>query len=223
MGSACAALHRDNGTRVVTGAAVAGLEGDGRVERVALTDGTRLDADLVVVGVGVRPLTDWLAGSGLSLDDGVVCDATLNAGAPGVFAAGDVARWPNPLFGLTMRCEQWTNAVEQGRHAAANLLAGPGAAAPFAGSNYFWSDQYGIRIQFAGVPSAEGVHVVAGEAAEHRFLALYRAGGRVVGALAMRSPRELMRARLLIERRASWDDALAELGEAGTAAKVALP
>jgi NADPH-dependent 2,4-dienoyl-CoA reductase/sulfur reductase-like enzyme len=217
MGLACAGLHRDHGVRLITGAGVRALEGDGRVERVMLADGSRLEADLVVVGIGVTPSTAWLEGSGLELRDGVVCDATLGAGAPGVFAAGDVARWPNPLFDATMRCEQWTNAVEQGRHAARNLLAGAREATPFAGSNYFWSDQYGIRIQFAGVPFAQTVQVVAGDPAEHRFLALYGHGGRLVGALAMRSPRDLMRAKLLIERRAGWDEALAELASGAPA------
>ena len=223
MGAACAGLHRDHGVPVITGAAVAALEGDGRVERVRLADGSAIDADLVVVGIGVAPEVGWLAGSGLTLDDGVLCDAGLNAGAPGVFAAGDAVRWPNRLFGVTMRCEQWTNAVEQGRHAAANMLAGPDGAAPFAGSNYFWSDQYGIRIQFAGIPSSDSVQLVSGDLGEHRFLALYRGGERLVGALAMRAPRELMRAKLLIERGTAWHAALAELAGAEAPARVALP
>lgn len=222
MGRACAALHADHGVRLITGAGVRALEGNGRVERVTLEDGSQLDADLVVVGIGVTPSTEWLADSGLELQDGVVCDATLSTGAPGVFAAGDIVRWPNPLFGVAMRCEQWTNAVEQARHAARNLLAGADAATPFAGSNYFWSDQYGIRIQFAGVPHGQTTRIVAGDPAEHRFLALYGDAGRLVGALAMRSPRDLMRAKLLIERRASWDDALAHL-TAGAPAGAGLP
>ena len=119
LGMACGELHRDHGVDLRLGVGVAGFEGDGRVERVRLDDGTAVDADLVVVGVGVAPATDWLATSGLTLDNGVVCDETLLA-APGVVAAGDVARWPNPLFGgESMRVEHWTNASEQGVAASA--------------------------------------------------------------------------------------------------------
>ena len=97
VGDACGRLHREHGVDLRCGVTVAGFEGHERVARVWLADGTAFDADLVVVGVGVAPETDWLEGSGLTLDDGVVCDATCLA-APGVVAAGDVARWPNPLF-----------------------------------------------------------------------------------------------------------------------------
>ena len=122
MGAALAELHRDHGVQLRLGVGVEAFEGAGRVERLRLTDGTELDADVVVVGVGVAPATGWLADSGLELRDGVVCDATLAAGPPGVYAAGDVCRWPNELFGEEMRVEHWTNAAEQGALAARNLL-----------------------------------------------------------------------------------------------------
>ena len=109
-----------------------------------------IDADLVVVGVGVKPVTDWLEGSGLTISDGVVCDETCLA-APGVVAAGDVARWPNPLFdGESMRLEHWTNATEQGVAAAERLLVGDGDAQPFAPVPFVWSDQYDVKIQCVG-------------------------------------------------------------------------
>ena len=123
MGAACAALHRDNGVDVRLGVGVEGFDGRDRVEGVRLTDGTVLAADVVVVGVGVAPATGWLEGSGLELRDGIVCDASLAAGPPGVYAAGDVCRWPNELFGEEMRVEHWTNAAEQGAHAARAILA----------------------------------------------------------------------------------------------------
>src|SRR5581483_7996646 len=124
MGAACAALHLDHGVDLRCGVTVAGFEGEGRVTGVRLGDGTVVEADVVVVGVGVVPETGWLESSGLALDNGVVCDSTCAAGAPGVVAAGDVARWPNNLFGETMRVEHWSNAVEQGAAAAKRLLAG---------------------------------------------------------------------------------------------------
>lgn len=113
MGAACASLHEANGTDLRCGVGVESIEGDGAVERVRLSDGTVLPADLVVVGIGADPATGWLAGSGIEIDNGVVCDAGLAASKPGVFAAGDVARWHNPLFDRSMRLEHWTSAAEQ--------------------------------------------------------------------------------------------------------------
>ena len=122
LGEACAQLHREHGVDLRLGIGVEGIEGDGRVERVRLADGSAVDADVVIVGVGVVPVTDWLEGSGLTIDNGVVCDETCLA-APGIVAAGDVARWPNPLFdGELMRLEHWTNATEQAVYAAHRLL-----------------------------------------------------------------------------------------------------
>lgn len=210
MGVAYATLHRDHGTHFRLGVGVERLEGAGRVERVRLTDGSAVDADLVVVGIGAVPNVGWLAGSGLRIADGVVCDAGLCAGPQDVYVAGDAARWPNSLFDVTMRCEQWTNAAQQARHVAGALLDRAPAQTPFTGSNYFWSDQYGLRIQFAGVTSADEVRVVSGSVEAHRFVALYRRGPRLVGVLAFDCSRALMRFKVLIERRATWEAALAE-------------
>lgn len=211
MGAWLAGVHRDHGVDLRCGAGVEGVEGDGRVERVRLGDGSAVEADLVVIGVGVRPETGWLEGSGLALDDGVVCDETC-AAAEGVVAAGDVARWRNPLFGEVMRVEHWDNAIQQGTAAAARLLAGPAAEA-FAPVPYFWSDQYDLKVQFVGRPGdpREEVRVVEGSPGEGRFCAVYRRGDRVVGALAVGAPRALMTYRRLIAERASWPDAVAAL------------
>ncbi|MDP4505300.1 NAD(P)/FAD-dependent oxidoreductase [Nonomuraea turcica] len=205
IGQICAALHRENGTRLICGAQVGSVEGSGRVR---LTDGRIIEGDLVVAGIGAAPETGWLASSGLTVADGLVCDPFLSAGHPAVYAAGDVVRWRNPLFGTSMRTEQWTNAVEQARRAAANLLADPGKGQPYAGVNYFWSDQYGVRIQSAGIAEADEVRVVHGSPAEFRFLAYYRKGDRLVGAFAMDQPVPLVRSKLLIEARTSWEEAL---------------
>jgi 3-phenylpropionate/trans-cinnamate dioxygenase ferredoxin reductase subunit len=99
LGALCAAVHRDHGVDLRCGVGVAGFDGTDRVEGVRLADGSVVGADLVVVGIGVVPETDWLVSSGLSLDDGVVCDETSATTAPGVVAAGDVARWTNPRYG----------------------------------------------------------------------------------------------------------------------------
>ena len=150
LGAVCAQLHRDHGVDLRTGVGVEAVEGDRRVERVRLSDGSVIDADVVVVGIGVVPNTEWLAGSGLEIDDGVVCDATCLA-APGVTAAGDAARWPNQRFGEVMRVEHWDNAVAQGAHAARRLLVGDDEAEPFVPVPWFWSDQFDAKLQIAGL------------------------------------------------------------------------
>jgi NADPH-dependent 2,4-dienoyl-CoA reductase/sulfur reductase-like enzyme len=217
MGEAIAGLHRARGVDVRCDVLIEALTADG----VRLGDGTVVPADVIVVGIGVSPATAWLAGSGLQLRDGVVCDANLNAltthGAvvPGVFAAGDVARWPNGLFGEEMRVEHWTNAAEQGAHVANNLVhaAAGETLEPYEPLPFFWSDQFEHRIQFLGRAAADDeVRVVAGSVADAKFLALFGRDGRLHGALAVNAPRWVMSTRKLFLERATWDDALAATG-----------
>ncbi|WP_329416283.1 FAD-dependent oxidoreductase [Nocardia vinacea] len=209
MGAACAALHERNGTPLRCGVGVQGLEGDGRVERVLLTDGTSVEADLVVVGVGTIPTTGWLEGSGLRLDNGVVCDATLWTGVGRVYAAGDVARWHNSLFDRMMRLEHWTSAAEQGALAAKNALF-PESATSYQTVPYFWSDWYDSRIQFVGVPTADEIEVVEGDSdVDGRWVALYREGDRLAGALTLNGQNVIMKYRGLLMKKASWGEALA--------------
>ncbi len=210
LGDTLGALHRDHGVDLRLGVGVAGLEGQGRVERVRLDDGSAVDADVVVVGIGVVPATDWLEGSGLTLDNGIVCDATL-AAAPGVVAAGDLARWPNPAFGGTvMRLEHWTNATEMGVAAAARVLADDAAAAPFSTVPFVWSDQYDVKVQVAGhVQGDDDIEIVDGSLEERRFVALFGRAGRLTGAVAFSRPRLLMQYRRLIAEGTSFADALA--------------
>jgi NADPH-dependent 2,4-dienoyl-CoA reductase/sulfur reductase-like enzyme len=210
VGDACGRLHRVHDVDLRCGVTVAGFEGRDRVERVRLADGSAIDADLVVVGVGVTPETGWLEGSDLALDDGVVCDVTCLA-APGVVAAGDVARWPNPLFdGESMRVEHWTNATEQGVAAARRLLVDDAGAEAFAPVPFVWSDQYDVKIQVVGsIRGDDEVAVADGSFDEDRFVALFGRGGRLVGALGFSRPRIVMQYRRMIAERASWEDALA--------------
>lgn len=213
MGPAIASLHERNGTVLRCGTGVKELAGNGRVERVVLDDGTELPADLVVVGIGVAPAVDWLAGSGLSLDDGVTCDEYLWTGLPGVYAAGDVANWPNAVLGQRQRMENWTAAAEQGAVAVRNALD-PGHAKPYMTVPYFWSDWYDLRIQHVGSPNADEVEVVEGDldrmpSRQNRWVALYRKGDRIVGALTVEGQAEIMKYRMQIMGGGSWRDALA--------------
>ena len=216
MGSVCARLHEHHGVDLRLGTGVAGFETDTasdgarRVRGVALSDGTTVPADLVVVGIGVNVNTGWLEGSGLTLDDGVLTDATLLA-APGVVAAGDIARYPSARFDQLLRVEHWEHAVSGGEAAAHRLLAEQRGSTPavFDPVPWFWSDQYDRKIQLAGRPGpGDEVVVVHGSTEEFRFVALYRRGDRLVGVLGMNRPRHVMQLRALLEGNATWNDAL---------------
>jgi len=206
MAHACSQLHSLNGAVLRCRSSVAELLGSDRVTGVRLLDDTVLSCDLVVVGIGAVPETSWLDDSGLVLDDGVVCDEYLRASAPGVYAAGDVARWRNPLFDGTMRSENWTSAAEQGAQAARNAV-GPAQQA-YETVPYFWSDWYDTRIQFVGISADADVELVSGSVDEGRYVALYRRGSRLCGVLAVNRQSEIMKYRALIAKRTSWDEAL---------------
>jgi 3-phenylpropionate/trans-cinnamate dioxygenase ferredoxin reductase subunit len=211
MGDFVTELHRDHDVDVRLGVGVDELTGTGRVAGVRLDDGSVIDADLVVVGIGVVPNTTWLEGSGLDVANGIGCDATCLA-APGVVAAGDLARWPNPRYGETMRVEQWENAMEQGAYVARRLLDADGPFEPFAPIPWFWSDQYDRKIQVAGrVAPDDEVRVVHGSIEERRFVALFRRGDRCVAVLGVNRPAQVMRTRMAMaaDGGLSWDDAVA--------------
>lgn len=212
-GAVCAELHRAHGTDLRLSTQVTGTESSsGRVTGVYLDDGSVVPADLVVAGIGVSPATAWLRSSGLPLherDGGVLCDATLRTGASGVYAAGDVAHASNPLFDDDlMRLEHWTNAAEQGAVAARNALD-PATAAPHGSVPYFWSDWYDHRIQFVGTPRADEMRVIRPAGSSEGFAALYRRGDRLVGALTVDRPRDIMKFRRRIAARCDWTEALA--------------
>ena len=208
FGDMVAAMHRDHGVDLRTGVVVTDILGESRVAGVALSDGSRIDADVVVVGIGVTPNTEWLEHSGLTIDNGIVCNGSGEA-APDVYAAGDVARVANRWQGDSPRIEHWTNAVEQAVHAAENALAGPGASTSFSSVPYFWSDQYDRKIQFIGAarPHDEMV-IVDGSLADRTLTALYRRDDRVVACLAVNQPRARIKYKKLLAAGASWDAAL---------------
>ncbi|OBI40991.1 NAD(P)/FAD-dependent oxidoreductase [Mycobacterium sp. E796] len=183
-----AELHRGHGVDVRVGVGVDAFIGNGHVEAVRLTDGSQVPADLVIVGLGVTPATDWLGGSGLHLDDGVLCDATGAAEGPdgdvAVVAAGDVARWWHPLYERHLRTEHWEDAGRQGAAAARTLLTGPGAAQAHDDVPYFWSDQYDVKVQMLGVPTGyDAIEIVEGYPDGWEFVAAYGRDGRTIAVL----------------------------------------
>ncbi|MDQ0758881.1 NAD(P)/FAD-dependent oxidoreductase [Streptomyces canus] len=194
MGKVVSALHADHGVRLLCGVGVKGLSGESRVEAVLLEDGRSVPADIVVVGVGARPCVAWLAGSGIELDDGVKCGADGRTSLAGVVAVGDCASWYDPRAGLHRRVEHWTGARERPDAAVTALLAG-GAVEPSAPRPpYFWSDQYGVKIQFAGhAAGADSVTIEEGARDDRNVLAVYRRSGHPVAVLGMNQPRLFMR------------------------------
>lgn len=181
-----ATLSTAQGVRLVCGARVECLTGVGRVDGVELQDGRRLEADLVVVGIGVRPSVGWLQGSGVSVDGrGVLCDAAGRTSMPNVVAVGDCSTWLDSRTGSHRREEHWTAARERGAIAAASVL-GTGTAGLVRRPPYFWSDQFGVRLQFAGSRQADDLFVVEeGDPRDGAFLGVYRRQGRPVAVVAL--------------------------------------
>ncbi|WP_328454014.1 NAD(P)/FAD-dependent oxidoreductase [Amycolatopsis sp. NBC_00438] len=188
VGGLLTALHTAHGVRLRLGTAVTGLDArHGRVTGVRLDGGEVLPADVVVVAIGSDPVTGWLDGSGLTCENGVVCDSRCRA-APGVYAAGDVARWHHEGLDALLRLENRTNATEQAMAVAGSIL---GEDRPYVPVPYFWTDQYDVKIQVHGVlhPAAE-VSVVDGDPAAGRFVARYRRDGATVGVLGWNMPKQ---------------------------------
>lgn len=188
MGAVCAALHTDHGVRLLAGGTVAGLVGDTRVRGVRVGD-TVEPADVVVVGIGAQPAVEWLAGSGVAFNGaGVLTDAAGATNIPQVVAAGDCTSSYNSFAASVLRQEHWTNAMAQPAAAVATLLGRPGpdrSAVP-----YFWSDQYGARLQFAGhAVAGDTVEVIDGDVASRSFAAVYRRSGVPVATFAMSRPK----------------------------------
>lgn len=209
VGSMAVHLHRQAGTQLQLRRAVTGYEtAGGHVTGVRLDDDTLVPADVVVCGVGVKPATAWLAGSGVTLheDGGIICDSRLATSIPGVYAAGDVAHVPYELFDHDhSRVEHWTNAAEHGAIAARHALD-PGAAEPVSTVPYFWSDWYGHRIQFVGTSRADEVRLTG--RIDDGVVALYRRADRIVGAFTIDRPRDIMKFRRQIAARGSWTEAV---------------
>ncbi|BBX71930.1 pyridine nucleotide-disulfide oxidoreductase [Mycolicibacterium psychrotolerans] len=204
IGELVTRLHRAEGVDVRCGVGVAEVSGDDRVRAVTLSDGEQIDADIVVVGIGSHPATDWLEGSGIALDNGVVCDDAGRTSAPHVWAIGDCASWRDEVKGQ-VRVEHWSNVADQARVLVPAML---GQDAPAAVSvPYFWSDQYDVKIQALGEPEAtDTVHIVEDDG--RKFLAYYERDGVVVGVVGGGFPGKVMKVRAKIAAGAPITDLL---------------
>ncbi|MCG6499597.1 FAD-dependent oxidoreductase [Kitasatospora sp. A2-31] len=218
IGEVASRMHLDAGVDLRCSVTVTALEGDasGRVRSAALSDGTTVEADVVVVSLGAIRNTDWLAGSGLGAGPrGIACDAGCRAFdvrgivTDDVFVAGDVARSPHPLFGYQfLSLEHWGNAVAQAEIAAHNMISTASQRLPHLWVPAFWSSQFGVNIKSVGVPSmGEEIVVTQGSLAERRFTAVYGHQGRVIGAVTFDHGRWLQFYEDLIERTAPFPPA----------------
>ena len=203
----------DHGVAIRCGAAVKGFRGEARVEGGELDDGTVLETDMVLVGIGVVPACAWAENAGLDVSNGILCDGTGATPLPDVVAVGDVARWHNPAYGEAIRYEHWTSAVEQSSVAAERLLAGQGTVESLAQVPYVWSDFFDLRLAIAGdVSGSDQMQVCQGGLQEDRFLVLFGREKKLCAAVAIKRPRPLNACRELIRVGASFDQALAEFG-----------
>lgn len=209
LGRMLSEVHLEHGVGIVAGMLVEEiLAENGRATGVRLADGRVVEADEVLVGIGARPGTTWLEGSGIPVGNGVECDSTLYAGS-GVWAAGDVACWLHPRTGEPTRIEHRTNAAEQGLAVARNILAAPGEAVPFEPVPYVWSDQYDLKIQIYGrTRGADEVRIVEGTVEDRKLVALYGREGRVCGVVGVNLPRATRTYRALVAEAAEWDQAV---------------
>ncbi|MDR5865334.1 FAD-dependent oxidoreductase [Halomonas koreensis] len=194
LGDFVRALHESKGVSFHLGRAVSAIT-DRAVE---LDDGTRLDADLVVVGIGVRPRTALAEAAGLDVEDGILVDDSLETRVPGIYAAGDAARWPDPVSGEHVRIEHWVVAQRQGQRAARHML-GVGEARPAV--PFFWSEHYGIGINYVGhAPTWERIET-DGDPAAHDFTARFLAGGHPLAVATIFRDRESLAAEAELEAR----------------------
>jgi 3-phenylpropionate/trans-cinnamate dioxygenase ferredoxin reductase subunit len=195
-------IHRDHGVEMIFEDHVSGVEGAGRVERIVTQGGRQIACDFAIVGVGVEPVTDVVAGSGIEVDNGIWVDEHCRTNVEGVFAAGDVTNHYHPIFKQRMRVEHWHNALNHGAAAARNMM---GTASAYDEIHWFWSDQYDYNLQYAGFHRDWDDLIVRGSLEERDFIAFYVKGGLVTAAVGMNRGRDVRRAMQPIKARAAVD------------------
>ena len=191
--------HTNRGVRLRLSTGVAGLNGGKRVRSVVTTEGEEIPADLVVIGVGIVPNSELASAAGLEVNDGIVVDDRCRTADPDVFAVGDCTRHPNAIYGRMLRLESVHNALEQAKTAAANLCA---KHAAYCQVPWFWSDQYDLKLQIAGLSQDYDDIVIRGNPAERSFSCLYLEEGRLIAVDAINAPRDFIQSKKLIADRA---------------------
>jgi 3-phenylpropionate/trans-cinnamate dioxygenase ferredoxin reductase subunit len=202
VGRVVSAIHRDHGVDMIVEDVVTRFEGDGRVERVITKHGRRVDCDFAVVGVGVEPVVDFLADSGVEISNGIVVDEYCRTNVPDIYAAGDVANHYHPVFRKRMRVEHWQNAMQQGAAAARSML---GSGKPYDAIHWFWSDQYDVNLQYAGFHREWDELVMRGNPDARNFVAFYVSRGCVDAVVALNRGKDVRRAMSLIRARTAVD------------------
>lgn len=204
VGGVLGAVHRDHGVRIVANDRVASFDGAGRVETVVTAAGKRLECDFVVLGLGVEPITELLAETGVVIDNGIVVDDLCRTNVEGIFAAGDVANHFHPIYQARVRVEHWQHAIKHGRAAALSML---GKGVSYADVHWFWSDQYDQKLQYAGYHREWDDLVVRGDLDQRTFTAFYLMGGAVQAVVSLNRGEDVRAATPLIEARAVIDPA----------------
>jgi NADPH-dependent 2,4-dienoyl-CoA reductase/sulfur reductase-like enzyme len=192
LGAFIRELHESNGVCFHLGSTVRTIDRD----HVTLADGTRIDAELVVVGIGVRPSTELAAAAGIACDRGVLVDEMLRTSAPGVWTAGDLARWPDPSSGESVRIEHWVLAERLGQAAARNIL---GAGEPFRAVPFFWSRHYDISVQYVGSAASWEDADSVGDPRHGQGSVVFRKGGRALAVATVGDSRASLEAELALE------------------------
>jgi 3-phenylpropionate/trans-cinnamate dioxygenase ferredoxin reductase component len=205
VGQVMAAVHREHGVEMLFNDLVLRFEGDGQLRRVVTTRGRHIDCDFAVVGVGVEPAVDFLAGSGIGINNGILVDEYCRTTVEDVYAAGDVANHYHPVFRRRMRVEHWQNAMQQGAAAARSML---GAGRPYDAVHWFWSDQYDVNLQYAGFHQEWDRMVIRGSLDERNFVAFYLNQGRIDAVVGLNRGNDVRRTMALIKSRELVDHEL---------------
>ncbi len=198
------AIHREHGVQMFFGESVAAFEGTRRVQHVVTSNGRRIECDFVVVGVGVEPVTEIMAGSGVKIENGIVVDEYCQTNVESIYAAGDVANHFHPVFGRLIRVEHWQNAIRQGRAAARSML---GKREPYEDVHWFWSDQYDCNVQYAGFHSGWDELVVRGNLDQRNCVVFYMQEQHIASAVAFNRGKDVQRVMPLIKARVQVDSA----------------
>lgn len=200
--------HAAHGVEILLSTGVAGFSGDGQVAAVDLSDGKQLAADLVVIGIGIVPNTELAADAGLEVDNGIVVDDHCRTADPDIFAVGDCTQHPNEILGYRVRLESVHNALEQAKTAASNIC---GEDACYAQVPWFWSDQYDLKLQIAGLSQGYDRVIVRGDPGSRSFACLYLRDGQLIAVDAINNPKDFMQSKSLIAAHAVIDpDKLAD-------------